>query len=103
MNYEDNFQKQLSMMENLTNAHNALSDTVNKHIEFTTALADKVKSEDAYNSEVQCKLIFEVQRAQLDIRENTENIIKGRTVLKHIAIIYICILITMITIGWKLI
>lgn len=90
-------------MENLTNAHNALSDTVNKHIEFTTALADKVKSEDAYNSEVQCKLIFEVQRAQLDIRENTENIIKGRTVFKHIAIIYICTLITMITIGWKLI
>ena len=95
MNYEDNFQKQLSMMENLTNAHNALSDTVNKHIEFTTALADKVKSGDAYNSEVH-QIIYN------NIRENTKNIIKGRTVLKHIAIIYICILITMITIGWKL-
>lgn len=103
MNYEDNFQKQLSMMENLTNAHNALSDTVNKHIEFTTALADKVKSEDAYNSEVQCKLTFEVQRVQLDILElcqYSHNIQKLRV---HIIILYICTLLTMITIGWKLI
>ena len=49
MNYEDNFQKQLSMMENLTNAHNALSDTVNKHIEFTTTLADTVRINDRHS------------------------------------------------------
>ena len=85
MNYEDNFQKQLSMMENLTNAHNALSDTVNKHIEFTTALADKVRIEYAHNSEVQCKLSFDIQKLRV-----------------HITILYICTLITMITIGWKL-
>ena len=103
MNYEDNFQKQLSTLENLTNAHNALSDTVNKHIEFTTALADKVKGEDAYNSEVQCKLTFEIQRAQLDILELcrcSHNIQKLRV---HIIILYICILLTIITIGWRLI
>ena len=102
MNYEDNFQKQLSMMENLTNAHNALSDTVNKHIEFTTALADKVKSEDAYNKEVQCKLTFEVQRAQLDILDLRRCSLDIQKLRVHITILYICTLLTMITIGWKL-
>lgn len=91
------------ILTNLTNAHNALSNTVNKHIEFTTALADKVKSEDAYNNEAQCKLIFEIQRAQLDIILNRDNIIKGKVVFYHLALIYTCLLITMITVGWRLI